>query len=208
MPCHGIAGAFQHDDVKIGWYPYRAIRTTEIRSLPGAGDVRKTLAPGEGIGVQSVRNPTGSSFPAQRQSVIRSGKQYVWCYSRSLSKTGWVPFFDIEYHPDANKPPLGGPAGIDFEVGRSRPVQKKPSGCGKVSKTKPVRRVAAEDTYLRYSPRGTAFHNLHRGDRVKLLIVDGPSGFAFCQVVQIGHGATVYRGTRGWILASSLDTIP
>jgi hypothetical protein len=166
------------------------------------------LAPGAGIGVQSARNPKRSPNPPQRQSVIGvDGARWVWCYSRAGSQTGWVRFDDIEYARDLSKPPLSGPARLDFEVGRTHPKAKKPSGCGKPSPTKPLRRVKSVDTYLRYSPRGTAFHHLHEGDLVRLLLVNGPQGFAFCEVRKVGCNATAKVGSRGWILQNSLESV-
>lgn len=68
MTCHNIDGAFQHSDVNIGWYPCVAVRTTELRSKPGAGVLLATLEPGDGFARQSVRNPSCSSTPPPRAS--------------------------------------------------------------------------------------------------------------------------------------------
>ncbi len=207
MTCHGFERAFQHDEVRIGWYPYRALVETQIRTMPGAGPVKGVLAPGEGVGRQSVRNPVGST-PKQRPSVRGAdGDAYCWVYSRYRSNTGWVRALDIEHQADPAKKPLTGPAYLDFEVGRTEPGPKKPSGCGRPSPTKPVRRVDVTDTYLRYSPRGTAFHYLHRNDTVRLLLVNGPQGFAFCEVLTTSRSSACKPGAQGWVLASSLKPI-
>jgi hypothetical protein len=42
MTCFAIDRAFQHPDVNIGWFPFRATRLTDIRTIPGAG----RIAPG------------------------------------------------------------------------------------------------------------------------------------------------------------------
>lgn len=198
MECHGIKGAFQSIDVRIGWYPAVAERPTAVRTSPRAdGRVLKEIPKGGGVGMQSVRNPTGSATPSRRPS--RNG--YVWCYTRAGSVTGWV--FEDDLGPDEDslsKPPLNGPAGYDFEVYRTLPQPKKPSGCGKRSLTQRTLTVAAREVFLRYSPRGTAFHYLHRGEKVKVLIALGPHGFIFVEVVE---GET--KGSRGWTTAGALD---
>lgn len=213
-PCFGIYRAFQHPSVCIGWRPYRAVRETQIRTQPGAGQLVKVVPKGGGIAVQSARNPERSAEPPTRLPHVRNdGKEFVWCYSRAGTLQGWVAKEDIEYHQDLTKPPLDGPAGYDFEIGRPRedggwgPREKKPNGCGKISLTKPLRKVIADETYLRLSGRGTAFHYLEKGDIVKLYIVDGPAGFAFCEVVSAFPGSSAKRGTRGWILQESLGKI-
>lgn len=209
MPCHGLSGCFQHAEVNIGWYPFRATRETEVRTLPGGGIILKLLVAAEGIGVQSARNPDRHDKPPMRESVIGvDGAKWVWCYSRYLSKTGWVRFADIEYHSDAAKHPLGGPAGIDFEVGRTVPRSKSVSGCGDKTHLHGddlIRVVDAREVYLRYSPRGTAFHYLHRGDRVKLCLVNGPHGFVCVTVDKtVLPFSTAKPGSSGWTSQSAL----
>lgn len=200
MSCHNIEGAWQHQEVVIGWYPYTVLRSTPVLTKPGGGNLIGTLGQGNGIGLQSVRNPSHSKTPSKRPLV----RGYAWCYSRSQGWAGWVKFDDIKFDQNPSKPPLKGPAGLDFEVGRTKPAHKQPSGCGSVSKTKPKRCVDSRETYLRYSPRGTAFHYLHKDDVVKLLIVDGPQGFAFCEVLKVSTGSAAKKGSRGWILAEAL----
>jgi hypothetical protein len=205
--CHGFAKAYQHPDVRIGWAPYVAVTETEIRSNPGGGTLLKSLIKGGGVGYQSVRNPTGSLNPELRLPVHVYGEEYAWVYSRAGTITGWIRLADIAPDPNAgSKSPLRGPGGFDFEIGNplTPPLPKRPSGCGSISKTKPLRRVASRETYLRYSPRGTAYHYLHKDDIVRLLLVDGPHGFGFCEVVEARQGSPLRPGTRGWIQQMSL----
>jgi hypothetical protein len=205
VSCHGIRAAYQHNEVNIGWFSFRAIRRTLVRTKPGAGNVIDFLDQGRYCGRQSVRNPHRKSDPAMRLSQRGAdGQFHCWVYTRKETATGWVAVRDLDQFADPDKRPLTGPAGLDFEVGRGTPALKEPSGCGKVSGERPIKRVQARETYLRYSPRGTAFHYLHRGDLVKLLIVDGPQGFCFVEVVQSSRDGGVPREARGWVLAESL----
>lgn len=207
--CHGIKRAYQHPDVRIGWFPKRTNQPTVITSDPVNGRVLKELIEHAGVGVQSVRNPAGLPDPEPRLAVTGpNGKRYLWCYSRAGTITGWIDAAHLETDPDAvSKSPLLGPGGFDFEVGRTEPLPKKASGCGSVSHTQPLRQVKTRETYLRYSPRGTAFHYLHKGDVIKLLIVDGPHGFGFGEVVSAAEGSLLKRGARGWIQQVSLEPV-
>lgn len=211
MECYGIKRAFQHKDVRIGWAPFVAVRDTQIRSNPGAGTLLKNLPKNGGLGYQSVRNPTGDPNPPLRLPVTVKGEKYAWVYSRAEDKTGWVKLADIAPDPNAaSKPALDGPGGYDFEIGRTPPLEKKSNSCGKISLTRPYRKVAARDTYLRYSPRGTAFHYLHKDDLVKLILVNAEKNtFAFCEVVSIRdwENSPVRPGYRGWIFQNALTPV-
>lgn len=207
MGCHGVEGAFQHPEVNIGWRLGVARRSTEIRTKPGRGELVGRLDGGDGCGIQTVRNPDRKAEPETRPSVDgRDGEQYIWVYARAGSKTGWVRKDDIERLPvDRDKPPLRGPAGLDFEVGRTRPRKKRPSGCGHVSNNQPTKTVNAADAHLRYSPRGTSFHYLHRGDRVQVLLADEGQGFHFVEITDTDADGSARTGGRGWILAEALS---
>lgn len=209
MECYGLKGAYQHPDVRIGWAPYVTTQDTEIRSDPDGGTLLKSLIKGSGVAWQSVRNPSGSPTPPLRMPIHRNGYTYVWVYSRAGTHTGWIRYDHIKEDSDSIfKPPLLGPGGFDFEIGRTLPLPKKPSSCGRVSHSRPKRKVKARETYLRYSERGTAFHYLHRGDIVQLLLVDAAHGFAFCEVLVVynpNSGARI--GTRGWIQQEALEAI-
>lgn len=205
MTCFDIYRAFQHNEVLIGWRPYRTNQTTEIRTKPGCGNLVHTLDKGDGVGLQSARNPEGSSSPPGRLAFVTDdGTKYAWGYARSGSHTGWIKFDDLYYDPNPEVPPLKGPGGFDFECDRTEPSEKSGPGCGKISKTKPTRTVVVRDVYLRFSPRGTALHYLHQGDVVRLLLVDGPHGFAFCEVIQAASDGSATTGTRGWISHNAL----
>lgn len=208
MPlCHGLDRAFQHIDVRIGWFPMRAKQEVWITSKPNGGFKLKKVPRKGGVALQSARNPTGSATPPKRLPVDGC----AWVYSRAGTITGWVPLSALELDPDAaSKPPLLGPAGYDFQIGRLNrngeygPLPKKSNSCGKLSRTKPLRMVEAHTTYLRYSGRGTAFHILHYGDKLRLYIVDSNSGFAFGEVTYATPGSSVKVGSRGWIMQESL----
>jgi hypothetical protein len=210
MTCFAITGAFQHPDVNIGWFPFRATRDTTIRTIPGAGNVISPVEAGQGLGVQSVRNPRHESQIERRQAErAGDGTLWLWCYRRQGSKTGWICIDDIEADSDPHKPPLKGPAGLDFEVGRTAPGHKSPSGCGDDirdrSRKERTRVVKAQDVYLRYSPRGTGKHYLHRGDKVLLILASGPHGFVFVDVLTSTEGSPAQPGTRGWLSAAALQ---
>lgn len=206
MSCHGVKGAHQHPDVNIGWRLGAARRATEIRTKPGRGEVVGRLDAGDGCGIQTVRNPARRAKPATRPPVKGAdGNMYIWIYARDGSDTGWVREGDIARMPaNPDRPPLRGPAGLDFEVGRTLPRPKRPSGCGKVSARKPTKTVDAREAHLRYSPRGTSFHYLHRGDRVKVLLANAAQGFHCVQVVKTDGDNSAREGARGWILAEEL----
>lgn len=210
MECYGIKRAFQHKDVRIGWYPYVATKTTTIRSNPLTGSDLKVVGKGGGLGYQSVRNPLGDPNPPRRLPATIDGVAYAWVYARAGDITGWIPLADIGVDPNsASKPALDGPGGYDFEVGRTLPLEKKSNSCGKISLTRPLRVVTAREVYLRYSPRGTAFHFLHEGDVVKLLLVNAEKGsYAFVEIVASRQGSPARPGTRGWIWQNALGPIP
>ena len=203
--CHNTPRAFQHPDVYIGWYPYRVKGPTAVRTAPSpaqhVGRTLKIVPTGGGVAVQSIRNPRQDPLPPRRPSY----RGYIWVYTRNGAIQGWAPATEIEPDPQAaSKPALDGPAGYDFEVGRTLPSgTKKPNGCGDVSPTKPVRYVIATDTYLRYSARGTAFHYLHSGDSVRILHSNCPGGFAFVEVL---HSISCPDHTRGYVLHESLSS--
>lgn len=210
MICHNVERAFQHPDVRIGWYPHVAIAETEVRTAPGAGTLLKTIPKTGGLGWQSTRNPQDQPlFPHKRPIFWKTPTEgYAFCYTRAGSVTGWVREADIAPDPlSYTKPPLNGPGGYDFEVGRTEPRLKKANGCGKVSRTKPLRVVDRRDLYLRYSGRGTAFHYLHRGDIVRLLLVDAIGGYGFIEVVSCSPRGPVHPGYRGWLEQAALAPI-
>jgi hypothetical protein len=209
MSCHGLTGAFQHPDVNIGWRLGEAKVETTIRTKPGAGEVLHVLEPGRHCGIQSVRNPDRKLDPETRPPVPgANGHQYIWVYARKSGKTGWARKDHIERTGPSRPPerPLGGPTEErhDFEVGRTEPKRKSPSACGHRSANTPTKTVSAQEMHLRYSPRGTSFHYLHKGDKVKLLL-DGAGEFSFVEVIRAAADGSARRGTRGWVMRDFLD---
>ena len=137
MSCHRIDGAFQSNEVNIGWRLGQARLLTEIRTKPGGGELVGHLDTTDGCGIQTVRNPVRLPAPPTRPPLHGADHDtHIWVYARNGSDTGWVREQDIAHEPvNLAKPPLRGPAGRDFEVGRTLPAMKPPSGCGKLSVT-------------------------------------------------------------------------
>ena len=203
-----MTGAFQHNEVRIGWRLGEAKAETRIRTKPGAGEVLDVLEPGRHCGIQSVRNPDGKPDPVTRPSVTgANGHKYIWVYARQGGKTGWVRSDHIERTGPSQPPtrPLGGPTpdGHDFEVGRTEPKEKPQSACGRRSASTPTRTVDAQEMHLRYSPRGTSFHYLHKGDKVKVLL-ENAGEFSFVEVIDAAPDGSAKRGTRGWVMREFL----
>jgi hypothetical protein len=209
MSCHGQQGAFQHHEVNIGWRLGAARTATEVRTKPGAGVVLHRMDAGDGCGIQSVRNPDRRANPATRPSVPGAGDdRYIWVYARDGGITGWARSKDIRREPPGDpQHPLGGPTGLhhDFEIGLTKPkIKKGQSACGHPSAHTPQMTVVAEEMHLRYSPRGTSFHYLHRGDEVRALLVDA-SEFSFVEVVRAAADGSAKHGSRGWVMAQFLS---
>jgi hypothetical protein len=99
--------------------------------------------------------------------------------------------------------PCKGPAGFDFEPGVMPSKQGPHTSCG-ARAMGPARQrarvVAAADVYIRYSPAGTAWDYLLRGDRVELRC-HGPRGFDGVTVVSSRH---LPAGATGWASAGAL----
>lgn len=197
MSCSETRGAFQHADVNIGWFPFRTVRATQVRSKPGGGLVLAELRAFEGVALQSVRNPGALDRP-RRRAVVRTS---VWGYKRAGAVTGWIGWVDLEPDPDfASKPMCTGPARMDFEVGRGTCVRGARNGCGRVSVARPVMVVSAATAHLRYSSHGTSFWILHEGDLVRVVRANAPQG---CHLVEVLAGS-VARLTRGYVSVGAL----
>ncbi len=207
MSCHGVTGAFQHQEVNIGWRLGEAKVETRIRTKPGAGEVLHVLEAGRRCGIQSVRNPDRKPDPVTRPSVTgANGHKYIWVYARAGGKTGWVRSNHIQRTgPSDPAHPLGGPTpqGHDFEVGLTEPKAKGPSSCGHRSASTPTMTVTAQEMHLRYSPRGTSFHYLHHGDKVKVLL-EAAGEFSFVEVAHAAPDGSAHRGARGWVMRDFL----
>lgn len=217
MTCFGIDGAYNHREVNIGWFRYVVTSETSIRTIPGGGNHIATLARGQGLGAQSKRNPDAQRHIDQRPAAhAPDGRPFLWCYARKDGNTGWVAADDIAPDHDVHEPLLKGPMGPrhghDFEVGHGTPnANKTNTGCGHDLRDRPrgerLRVVHANEVYLRYSPKGTAYQYLHAGDRVLLLIAANPDDFAFVEVLESSHGNPADPATRGWIIADSLKHV-
>jgi hypothetical protein len=57
--------------------------------------------------------------------------------------------------------------------------------------------------HLRYSPRGTSFHYLHRGDDVRVLL-EHAGEFSFVEVVDAAADGSARKGARGWVMTAFL----
>jgi hypothetical protein len=205
MSCHGIDGCYRGDEVNIGYRPYRTIRDTTIRTGRGEEfDVVVALRAGQGLGRQTVRNPDHLDLPPDRQPVTGTdGQAWVWVYARRHGGSGWIPLPDTERTTSPPGRPCRGPAGFDFEPGVMPSKHGPHTSCGSSafgSADRRLRRVAPASAYLRWSPDGTAWDYLHRGDTVELRC-HGPRGFAGVTVLD---SRSVAAGDSGWIEESAL----
>ena len=209
MPCHSIDGLFRGDEVNIGYRPHRAVRPTAIRTGAGPdfGPVVELRA-GQGVGRQTERNPDHLDEPPDRAPRPGAdGRPWVWVYARRQGGSGWIPLDDIERTESPPGRPCRGPAGFDFEPGVMPSKHGPHTTCGTRafgSAGHRLRIVAAEAPYLRWSPDGTAWDRLHRGDEVELL-VHGPRSFVGVRVVA---SRSVADGMAGWIEESGLGARP
>jgi hypothetical protein len=166
--------------------------------MPAAAVIRR----GWHFGRQSVRNPGCADRPPLR----RAENGFVWGYvlPPGHKKSGWLPLDAIEPHPGAKRVACG-PAGSDFD-------RRDPRLCAPHCDGRPLRGVerargrttiAAREVYLRWSPRGTAFRYLLRGDEVRRLC-RWESGAHDHTGIEVVSGRWAGRGTRGWVITSSL----
>jgi hypothetical protein len=205
VSCHGIDGLFRGDEVNIGYRPYRTVRDTAIRTGPGSDfEIVVGLHPGQGLGRQTVRNPDHLDLPPDRPPRTGDdGQPWIWVYARRHGGSGWIPLSDTE--PTTSPPgrPCRGPAGFDFEPGVMPSKRGPRTSCGTraLGPAHWRRRVVADAApYRRWSPDGTAWDRLHRGDVVELLC-HGPRAFAG---VRILASRTVEAGAAGWIEEAAL----
>jgi hypothetical protein len=203
VPCHGIEGLYSGHEVNIGYRPYRTTRPTAIRvACDPTADAVVELRAGQGLGRQTVRNPDHDDSPPDRPAA-GPADGWIWVYARQQGGSGWIPLDDVEpWHSPPGRP-CKGPAGFDFEPGVMPTKHGPHTSCG----TRAIgparlraRVVAAADVYIRYSPAGTAWDYLLRGDRVELRC-HGPRGFDGVTIVSSRY---LPAGATGWATAGVL----
>jgi hypothetical protein len=203
------ARIFGPDRVDAAYEPWRATAFARLRAGPSR-EAPVVLVRGKEVHVrrglhfarQSERNPRCSDHPRLR----RAEDGFVWGYVMppGHKKSGWLPLDVLEPHPRFDELACG-PAGADFD-------RRHPRRCGSHCDGQPIRdvarlkgttSVAAREVYLRWSPRGTAFRYLVRGDRVRRLCrwESGPHDYTGIEVVE-ARWAPVRA--RGWVLSSAL----
>lgn len=203
-------GLYGPDQTDVAYDPWRAVRATAVRvgPSPDAPVVRtetgepSRLAKGEIFGRQSTRNPSCSDRPPLRPAIAG----YVWGYGvpPASRKSGWVRLADLRADPSYPGRACG-PADADFD-------RRDSNSCGGHCDGRPLTGVGAlagtpvlraREAYLRYSPGGTAFRYLVDDDLVRLL-VHWKEPHPDWVGVEVVRGRWVARGTRGWVLGSSL----
>ena len=206
-------GIFGPDRVDVAYEPWEATGFARLRVGPSrqapvvlVRGKEVTIRRGLHFGRQSARNPGCADHPALRRSV----DGFVWGYvlPPGHKKSGWMPLEILEQDRNTKRVACG-PAGADFD---RRDPSKCPPHCdgGPLQEEDVDRRtgraaIRAREVYLRWSPRGTAFRYLVRGDEVRLLCRyrSGPHDYTGLEVVE---GRWTPVGTRGWVLTSSLRT--
>src|SRR5919197_2339875 len=202
------AGLFGPDQVDVAYEPWRARAPTGLRVGPtssapvvlaDSGEA-VSLAIGQHLGRQTVRNPECRDAPPLRAAV----DGFVWGYGMppTIRKSGWVRLVDVQ--ADLMLEELAcGPAAADFD-------RRFPQACGGHCDGRPftgVRRglgsaeVSARDLYLRYAPGSTAYRYLVSGDQVRLLAQARAGRWLG---VEVRRAAWAPRRVRGWVLASGL----
>jgi hypothetical protein len=190
---------FTSYEVNIGYYAMRT--TVACAMLYGSDDrapVKDHLVAGQRVGLQSVRNPNFLARPEPRNA--RNG--YVWCFALAGGESGWVPQSCLRPDDPHEEPWADGPASADFEVGLGYPKAKRRPRfmMSWKPKTSPHRIVTADNVYIRYSVRGTAFDFLLRGERVEIRHVH-PMGFV---CVKVTEARFCPEGTIGWVQLAAL----
>jgi hypothetical protein len=204
---HGIFGP---DAVDVAYEPWQADAAAALRVGPdplapvvlaGRG-VDVVVQAGGHVGRQSTRNPGCLERPALRPAVAG----FVWGYGMPPAhrKSGWVALEALRADPGHTALACG-PAGADFD-------RREPGACGGHCDGRPLQgveaaggpaTVIARDAYLRYSPGGTAFRYLVRGDRVRRLC-RWRSGRKDYTAVNVRAARWAPRGARGWVISSAL----
>jgi hypothetical protein len=198
------------DQVDVAYEPWRVLRDSPQRIGPGAaaapvlgsGGAPVVMRAETHVGRQSTRNPACSDRPPLRPAL----GGWVWVYGLppNSRKSGWVALADLEPDPDHPESACG-PAEVDFD-------RRDPSLCSPHCDGRPLQRVEpaagvsvvrAREVYLRYSPQGTAFRYLQRGEAVRALC-RWRSGRLDYTGVEVRTARWAPRGTRGWVASSAL----
>jgi hypothetical protein len=219
--CGGLSDAWTAGAVNVGYYPFQAVRTTNMYSGDpgGGGTVVETLAPGQGVGLQTTRNPNCLDNPPLRPAVAG----WAFGFRRGADgarPSGWVALADLTFVGYDGGPCATGPAFADFEAAHNpydgcralvcdgttscaavNPAGEGDNDCGG-TRVDQSRTVDADTLYVRYSPGGTATHYLHRGDTVHVMYRTDRHGtgtwWNFIEVTGSSCPTLTPVGTRGW----------
>jgi hypothetical protein len=203
------AGIHGPDRVDAAYEPWRATGFARLRVGPDhdapivtARGVQVTIGKGMHFGRQSARNPACADHPPLR----RAENGFVWGYvlPPGHKKSGWLTLEALEQHLEAVRAACG-PAGSDFD---RRDVRLCRGHCdGRplrgVEPADGTAKIGAREVYLRWSPRGTAFRYLVRGDEVRRLCRWDSRPHDYTGV-EVRSGRWAPAKTRGWVLTSSL----
>jgi hypothetical protein len=201
------------DEVDVAYEPWRAAGLARMRVGPSptapvvlARDEEVIVEPGLHFGRQSTRNPRCVDHPALRAAV--DGFAWGYVLPPGHRKSGWIPLDVLER--DLGFPGLAcGPARADFD-------RRDPTSCRGHCDGRPLLGVelvggdavvAAREVYLRYSPRGTAYRYLVRGDRV-LRLCRWRSGNHDYTGIDVRAARWSQRSSRGWVITSALRPPP
>jgi len=197
------------DLVDVAYEPWRAVAFAKMRVGPSvaapvvlARDEVVVVEPGLHFGRQSTRNPRCLDHPPLRLAV----DGFVWGYvlAPGHRKSGWIPLAVLERDLGLDREACG-PAGADFD-------RRDPTSCRGHCDGRPLAGVeravgdavvTARETYLRYSPRGTAYRYLVRGDAVRRLC-RWRFGNNDYTGVEVRVAQWSPRGGRGWTISSAV----
>jgi hypothetical protein len=202
-------GIFGADLVDVAHEPWRAVRSTALRLGPSMrapavladnGEAVE-LAADQHLGRQTTRNPGCLNAPPLRAAV--DGFVWGYCMPPATRKSGWMRLSDLERDPALEQLACG-PAGADFD-------RRRPQACGGHCDGRPLAGVqdasgtavvTAREVYLRYAPGSTAFRYLVRGDAVRRVVRSRNRSWTG---VEVRTARWTGRGTRGWVLDSTLS---
>lgn len=182
-------------EVNMGYCAYVAAQNTALYTQPDLDSPKlEPLIEGQGFGRQSALNPQGSDHPP----VGRVVNGFVRGYKRSTGISGWALLAHLEPDSREDIPALRGPAGLDFEVGRTRCRPRKRQRFPYRPTRRVKRRVKAREVYGRWNPRGVFACYLRRGEVVVLRKKSWKQGY-----VCVEH----HRWGCVWVSAAGLERI-